>query len=799
MAQKKVNALLQSALDYEQIGWYVLPLRETVKEKRPYVKWKHRRDKRPDTAEIKKWWSQWPNANVGIATGSYSGVDVLDFDGAQVIPQVEQITGEQVDKTYSVTTGRADGGTHIYYKHNKNNKLKNMVGAIPGVSMDIRTDKGILVVPPSVHFKTKSVYKWNGRDPRLNGAEFSQMPLSILQAIQKVRVTKIIEDLHIPAWVPRTYTTNSFGISGSTLDATAVAQGVQKGKRDQLIFQLVSSLRARNVSYSSTVAQAYILADKCTPPFSREVAKAKVDRAWAEYPAGSSPRPSGLEKPIDAAAAASRLDAVKVWVRETKYPQYEWLKKVEDLPESDIEIVINSISKKTGTSKKALKDSLNSSRRRAAETSTSSVFEGLNERYGWLTIGKTAYIVDTSREDKLKVLTSSTFIEQYGNQTIAVPTADGQVRRVPLGTAWLKSKNRRDFEGVYFHPTKPKPGWYNMYHGFAVTPTAQVDLSKIKRYVAHVNNIVCSNEVEMMRYVWAWCADIFQHPEEKKGVALVLMGGRGVGKGFFAQPLRQLWGSHSMHLTNRSQFSGRFNSHLANKIFIFVDEAFWSGDKSGEGVVKGLITEEQIPIEAKGVDVVNVDNFCKFVMASNEEWTVPAGIDERRFCCLDISGAKAKDWRYFEALHKEISDPLFAPNLLRYLLDHKYDCGSVRQAPSSMALTNQKLHSLNPVEEYWYERLQEGESDIVLRDWETKPSFISTTALYTDYIDRSIEKNRYRMQRSVLCRKIFGGKGLCPGAQRYRSEKAYGYILPTLQQCRTAFEVAATSEGKINW
>ena len=33
-----------------------------------------------DPEQIESWWSQWPDANIGIATGEISGLLVLDID-----------------------------------------------------------------------------------------------------------------------------------------------------------------------------------------------------------------------------------------------------------------------------------------------------------------------------------------------------------------------------------------------------------------------------------------------------------------------------------------------------------------------------------------------------------------------------------------------------------------------------------------------------------------------------------------------------------------------------------------------
>jgi hypothetical protein len=53
---------------------------------------------------------------------------------------------------------------------------------------------------------------------------------------------------------------------------------------------------------------------------------------------------------------------------------------------------------------------------------------------------------------------------------------------------------------------------------------------------------------------------------------------------------------------------GKHNAHLQNKLFLFVDEAMWAGDKAAEKVLKGLTTERWMMIEPKGIDAFQWPN-----------------------------------------------------------------------------------------------------------------------------------------------------------------------------------------------
>ena len=72
-------ALASAALAYsDRLAWAVLPLRgkvPAIAKGRGYL------DATTDRATISRWWREHPDANVGVACGTASGIDVVDVDG----------------------------------------------------------------------------------------------------------------------------------------------------------------------------------------------------------------------------------------------------------------------------------------------------------------------------------------------------------------------------------------------------------------------------------------------------------------------------------------------------------------------------------------------------------------------------------------------------------------------------------------------------------------------------------------------------------------------------------------------
>jgi putative DNA primase/helicase len=156
------HTLLFEALAYASKGWKVFPLYEPIpdgtcsclKSKCKHAG-KHPRtsngfkDATTDAVTIQKWWSSWPNANIGIATGSLSEIVVVDVDGDKggfnTWKELKNTLGDI--KTLTSFTGN---GFHLFFIYPGDMGLKSKSNAL-GNGVDIKADGGYVVVPPSLH------------------------------------------------------------------------------------------------------------------------------------------------------------------------------------------------------------------------------------------------------------------------------------------------------------------------------------------------------------------------------------------------------------------------------------------------------------------------------------------------------------------------------------------------------------------------------------------------------------------------------------------------------------------------
>ena len=145
-----LNPLFERAVKYFYLGLNIVPLRE--KGKVSIVPWKKYQIEKIEIRDVDRWWSQWPNANIGIVTGSISRLLVLDIDGEEGRQSLKIASN---DAPINTPVARSSRGKHYYFRANR--IFRTCTGILPGV--DVRCEGGLIVAPPSVH-PSGRVYEW---------------------------------------------------------------------------------------------------------------------------------------------------------------------------------------------------------------------------------------------------------------------------------------------------------------------------------------------------------------------------------------------------------------------------------------------------------------------------------------------------------------------------------------------------------------------------------------------------------------------------------------------------------------
>ncbi len=293
---------------------------------------------------------------------------------------------------------------------------------------------------------------------------------------------------------------------------------------------------------------------------------------------------------------------------------------------------------------------------------------------------------------------------RYDNKRVVVgKTADDTDKTIGLGTYWLRSEDRSQYDGITFAPESNPSNMFNLWRGFNYSPhPGDCDL-----YLQHIRDNICAGKDEYYEYLIKWMAKAVQNPASQGEVAIVLQGGKGTGKSFFAHQFGQLFGRHYLPVTNANHLVGQFNAHLKDAILLFADEAFFAGDKKHEAVLKGIVTESTFQVEAKHVDAQTYPNYIHLIMAGNDQHLVRASGDERRYFVLEVGTGKQQNSDYFGAIKKQMENGGYEA-LLFHLQSVDLSEFNVRSIPATEALQKQKDLSLDPLDSWWLNCLQTG-------------------------------------------------------------------------------------------
>jgi hypothetical protein len=204
---------------------------------------------------IREWWRRWPNSNIGVVTGTRSGLLVLDVDvkhgGDVSLADLGREHGELPLTPEAITGG---GGRHIVFRYPGYMEVRNSAGLLsPG--LDIRGEGGYIVAPPSAHASGRR-YRWgDGHHP--DDAELAAPP----------------------AWLLALIAARSNGH-----DPAPVLDGViPESRRNTTLTSLAGSMRRRGASDSSILAALRGENDRCRPPLGDAELRA-IARSVSRYP-----------------------------------------------------------------------------------------------------------------------------------------------------------------------------------------------------------------------------------------------------------------------------------------------------------------------------------------------------------------------------------------------------------------------------------------------------------------------------------------------------------------------------------
>jgi Mesyanzhinovviridae DNA primase len=395
------------------------------------------------------------------------------------------------------------------------------------------------------------------------------------------------------------------------------------------------------------------------------------------------------------------------------------------------------------------------------------------------------------------MMSKKDFLDGLNHQRVDV---DGD--SVPMGTFWYTHPAKHHVERVVFLPgeERSRPGEYNRWrsHGVRHLPGDGDQL-----WLDHLLKIGCSGDIPTYEYLLNWMARAVQMPGTPGQVAIVLRGQPASGKGTIANALMQIFAPWTKHVTKSDRIVNKFNSITEHCVFLFLDEAVWSGDRRSQATLKGLITEKMNEVERKFGESVQRQNCLHIMMASNDDHVVHIDADDRRFLVIEVSSeilARSKDEQilYFQAIRKSMESGGIE-NLLWRLVNRDLRDFNVWDYPRNAETKKQAFMSGDPMVKWMYQKLEDQYMVPSLgrepRKW-TDP--IAAAHARYDYLKFAQIRNMDRgdtTRMGMFLARLFPGIVKHTKVLTYVGEdgntvtgSAHSYTFPPLETCRACFE-----------
>jgi hypothetical protein len=367
---------------------------------------------------------------------------------------------------------------------------------------------------------------------------------------------------------------------------------------------------------------------------------------------------------------------------------------------------------------------------------------------------------------------------------------------------WWFSAVRKERTKMVFEPFPPGGSVirsaqksFNLWDGYAITHddcTGSGATRETSPTLEHFHKRWCKGNDTDYKWLMGWFATLIQHPDKKLHSAIVLKAKEGAVKGLPLTVIETIMGSkYFFQPSSPDEILDGFNSSMAAKKLLFMDELFWGGDRGKSGTLKKLITETHWTIKTKHLPDYVIKNLFGVFIASNEGWVVPAGTNARRWFVLEVdnelAGIEHKHLDIIQSIYKELEDPVKVLALAKTFYEWDLSDFNDRRPPQTAGLRTQKMMSFRPCEKFAHQALNDG----VIPGLEDEEFKFGEFAVKSSIL-KAYQKT---MNDKHLASKIFwdnmeemlGGDFKKTKTKKLSGEVKRGFVLPTLEEARNTF------------
>ena len=235
---------------------------------------------------------------------------------------------------------------------------------------------------------------------------------------------------------------------------------------------------------------------------------------------------------------------------------------------------------------------------------------------------------------------------------------------------WLDDPKIRKYDKYVFKPTplKVEDYEYNTWNDFDITktPLEKDDGEIINRFLDYMKNLF--DDENVVNYIIAYFANRIQNPANRNMVCIILYGEEGDGKNRLFDIFKNIIGDkYYTELENAKQMFGSHSCVEKEKLFICVNEAKGKDNYENSETLKARITTDKLLINPKGIQEFKIDNFCDYIMTTNNANAVNLHDKSRRYLYVETTSYYSRNSEFFNKLSIDIVEN---PKALRIIYEY---------------------------------------------------------------------------------------------------------------------------------
>ena len=243
---------------------------------------------------------------------------------------------------------------------------------------------------------------------------------------------------------------------------------------------------------------------------------------------------------------------------------------------------------------------------------------------------------------------------------------------------WLNDPTIRKYENFIFkpYPLKVEEYEYNTWTDFDIKKTPYIaDSSIIERFLDYMKNLF--NDEAVVNYILAYFANRIKNPAIRNNVCIILYGEEGDGKNRLLDIFKNIVGEkYFIELENAKQLFGTHSCIEQQKLFVCVNEAKGKDNYENSETLKSRITTSTLQINPKGIQGFEIENFCDYLMTTNNANAVDLKDKSRRYLYVETTSYYSRNSEFFNSFSEDIVDNKKAlRNIYEYLM--KFDIKNV--------------------------------------------------------------------------------------------------------------------------